>query len=110
MQYGRFQQWVCFSLPLFVSLALGLDQQASASAYQLLTAYDAPSVGDAGAGGAAIANTASTAYANPAGLIRILQPELVANATDISTIADFSGANTWRRSTLKRLTDSSMPM
>jgi long-chain fatty acid transport protein len=68
---------------------------AHASATYLYNMYSAVAVGDAGSGGAALANDASTAYSNPAGMMRIKKPELVVSATDVNTTATFDGSTTW---------------
>lgn len=68
----------------------GFTQQAAASGFQLFEG-NAVNMGDFGAGGAAIAQDASTAYYNPAGLVRLTAPQIVISAVGISSKADFSG-------------------
>lgn len=72
----------------------GLTNQAAASGFQLFEG-NAVNIGDFGAGGAAIAEDASTAYYNPAGLVRLTTPQIVLSATGIKSKANFSGKSTW---------------
>ena len=72
----------------------GFTNQAAASGFQLFEG-NAVNMGDFGAGGAAIAEDASTAYYNPAGLVRLTTPQIVVSATGIRSKANFSGKSTW---------------
>ena len=72
----------------------GFTNQAAASGFQLFEG-NAVNMGDFGAGGAAIAEDASTAYYNPAGLVRLTTPQIVVSATGIKSKANFSGKSTW---------------
>jgi long-chain fatty acid transport protein len=73
----------------------GFTHQAAASGFQLFEG-NAVNMGDLGAGGAAIAEDASTAYYNPAGLTRLTAPQIVISAVGISSKTDFSGTSTWK--------------
>lgn len=66
-----------------------------ASNTYLYNMYSAESVGDAGAGGAALANDATTTFTNPAGMVRVCKPELIVSGTDLHTHVTFQGTNTW---------------
>lgn len=91
--------------PIFKSiLALGLTtasltllaSNAFASAYQVHDFFNsATATGDAGAGGAAYANDASTTFTNPAGLARIHHPQAVVVGTLIIANPSYTGFNTW---------------
>jgi len=84
----------------FILAAHGLCLNAAyAGAFQLAREYNAVELGNSGAGGAAIAQDASTAYANPAGLVRIPNKQLMISGDAIFTHSKFSGANTWRSTT-----------
>lgn len=72
----------------------GLTSQASASGFQLFEGT-AVNIGDFGAGSAALAEDASTAFYNPAGLVRIKNPQIVASAIGIHTKNDFTGQSAW---------------
>jgi long-chain fatty acid transport protein len=98
---------VCFtrlvSLPTLskVSLVLiALYGQAFASAYALHNEYSVTEMGLAGAGGAAYAQDATTNYSNPAGLVNLKNPELVAGGTLIDGSAEFNGQACGGASTL----------
>lgn len=65
-----------------------------ASGFQLFE-VNAVNIGDFGAGGAAIAEDASTAYVNPAGMVRIPNQQLVVSGDEVITDIKFSGTNTW---------------
>ena len=69
---------------------LGLSQQASAAAFQLWE-LDGASIGNYHAGAAAVAEDASTAFYNPAGLIRIKNQELVLGGDSVVTDIRFKG-------------------
>jgi len=75
-------------------MLVGFSQQAAASGFQLFEG-NAVNMGDFGAGGAAIAEDASTAFYNPAGLVRLTAPQLVVSTVGISSKTDFSGKSTW---------------
>lgn len=72
----------------------GFCSSAHAAAFQLFE-QNAVNMGDVGAGGAAIADDASTAYFNPAGLIRIPNQQVVISGDLINTDFKFTGTNTW---------------
>jgi long-chain fatty acid transport protein len=72
----------------------GFAGQTMAAGFQLAEA-NAVNIGDAGAGGAAIAEDASTSTYNPAGLTDIKVPQVVLSAVGIRSKADFSGTSTW---------------
>jgi long-chain fatty acid transport protein len=76
-------------------LLLFLNSNALASAYYLYNAYSAVAAGDAGAGGAALAEDATTIYANPAGMSRLTHPQLVISGSVLDTSVNFEGTNTW---------------
>lgn len=69
---------------------LGLAGVANASAFQLYE-QDGAGVGDYHAGGAASADTASTEWYNPAGMIRLKHQQLSIGGTIINTNIPFSG-------------------
>ena len=83
-------------LPLLVltSVLLGFASNSYAAAFQLFE-QNAVNLGDFGAGGAAIAEDASTAYFNPAGMVRIPNQQLVISADEVFTDIKFNGTNTW---------------
>lgn len=64
--------------------------QTFASGFELFE-YSAAAVGNANAGGAAIAEDATTGYINPAGLVWLPGQQLVISATGIWAEADFHG-------------------
>lgn len=70
--------------------AVGVSNQAMASAFQLWE-FDAASIGNYHAGAAAIADDASTAMYNPAGLVRIKNQEFVLGADPILTNFQYKG-------------------
>lgn len=73
------------------ALSLGLFYtHASASGFQLYE-YNATDIGLASAGGAAYAMDASTGFTNPAGLVRIDNPEFVVSGVGIDGTGDFDG-------------------
>ncbi|MBX9705723.1 MAG: outer membrane protein transport protein, partial [Gammaproteobacteria bacterium] len=73
----------------FVS-SVAATGSAYASAFQL-SDQSAAQLGTAYAGGAAIADDASTEWYNPAGMVRINAPELSMGMTDIYTHIKFNG-------------------
>lgn len=78
---------------------LVIPNVASASNYMLQNFfYSAVAAGEAGADGAALAIDASTAYSNPAGLVRIKNPQLVIVNSGLSVNTQFRGSNTWHNS------------
>lgn len=83
-----------FSLFALTTALLTGASNSSASAFQLFE-QNAVNMGDFGAGGAAIAQDASTAYYNPAGMVRIPNQQLVVSGDEIITDIKFSGTNTW---------------
>lgn len=90
-QYPRTKQ--IFNLAI-ISVLMGLTGTAAASGFQLFE-QNAVNMGDFGAGGAAIAEDASTAYYNPAGLIRIPDQQLVASGDVVLSGLKFNGTSTW---------------
>ena len=68
---------------------------AAASAFQLME-ENGVGVGDFDAGGAAIAEDASTGYYNPAGLVRLDHQQVLLSVDPIITDLDFHGRDTWR--------------
>lgn len=76
------------------STIVGFGNAALAGAFQLFE-QNAVNMGDFGAGGAAIADDASTAFYNPAGMIRIPNQQIVISGDDIITNLHFTGSNTW---------------
>lgn len=88
-----------FSAKGFLSISLagiltGYVGNAMASGFQLFE-ENGVGTGDYDAGGAAIAEDASTAFYNPAGLTRIDHQQFVASADGIFLNTQFKGANTW---------------
>lgn len=77
-----------------IALASGFSQNAAASAFQLFE-QNAVNMGDFGAGGAAIAEDASTAFYNPAGLVRLRNRQLVVSGDVVNTDFKFNGTATW---------------
>lgn len=78
-----------------ISFALfSFSGESFASGFQLFE-QNAVNMGDFGAGGAAIAEDASTAYYNPAGLTRICHQQLVLSTDAVITDQKFSGTNIW---------------
>src|SRR5579883_570916 len=72
-----------------------------AAAYQVTDYfYSDVATGDAGAGGAALAQDASTVFTNPAGMVRIQNPEVVGVGSLLSVDAKFTGSNTWNTTLL----------
>lgn len=78
-----------FRLSLLAGL-VGVGSTAAAAGF-MLQEQNAVQTGDFGAGGAAIAEDASTAFYNPAGLVRIKQPQLVLAANYIQFNTTYSG-------------------
>lgn len=76
------------------ALLTSMSSESFASAFQLFE-QNAVNMGDFGAGGAAIAEDASTAYYNPAGMLRICHQQLVVSGDVINTDFEFSGINVW---------------
>lgn len=75
---------------------LGFSSTAYASGYQVLNYfYSAVAAGDSGAGGAALAEDASTSFTNPAGLVRLPCPQLVLVGSALNVDTKFRGSNTW---------------
>lgn len=72
--------WALISNPVF------------ASAFQSFE-YDGASVGNAAAGGAAEANSASTNFTNAAGLVRLKNPQIVISGDQVWTKNDFMGTS-----------------
>ena len=78
-----------WKLSLLASL-MGVGASASAAGF-MLQEENAVQTGDFGAGGAAIAEDASTGFYNPAGLVRIEHPQLVLAANYIQFDTSYSG-------------------
>lgn len=70
------------------ALLMGFSSTAAASGFQLFE-FSANGITMFGAGGAALANDASTGFANPAGLVRIKNKQVVAAGTMIIADARF---------------------
>ncbi len=68
---------------------LGLAQQASASGFAIIE-HSASGMGNAFAGAAAVAEDASTAWFNPAGLTKLSGPQLVVSGHIIAPKADYT--------------------
>jgi long-chain fatty acid transport protein len=73
----------------FVSLSLALSTQVYGGALYIYETGNSADVGTAGAGLAAKAQDATTAFNNPAGMTRIKKPELFAGATFMYLNAPF---------------------
>ncbi len=78
---------------------------ASMAAGFMLQEQNAVQTGDFGAGGAAIAEDASTAWFNPAGLTRLDKPQLVLAANEILFKTNYSGLVTYNNSTMNTIFD-----
>ena len=72
----------------------GVCLNANASAFQLFE-YNGVNAGNFGAGAAASAIDASTAYSNPAGMVLIPDQQLVLSENAIITDIKFQGSETW---------------
>ncbi len=84
-------------LPIFVRsqlvmVVLSVVNPAAMAAGFMLQEQNAVQTGDFGAGGAAIAEDASTNFYNPAGLVRLKIPELVLAANYIQLNTQYSGS------------------
>lgn len=84
-----------YAIGVVSAMTLAYSPVAEAGAYHLFREYNAVDLGNSGAGGAAIAEDASTAYANPAGLTRLKNKQVVASADFVFAHARFKGTNTW---------------
>ncbi len=80
-----------------VSLSVSLSTAVLASGYQLSNQIFSSAVadGDSGASNAAWAGDASTSYTNPAGMVRIPNPQLIGGADWLDIVTKFRGTNTW---------------
>ena len=79
-------------LPLSTAVTLGLlsmSAQLHAAGFAIIE-HSASGMGNAFAGASAIADDASTAWFNPAGLTRLASPQLVVSGHVISPTADFT--------------------
>lgn len=85
------KELLILSIAGFISCYTG---NASASAFQLLE-ENGVGVGDFDAGGAAIANDASTGYYNPAGLVRLDHQQIMLSGDSIFANTTFNGKDTW---------------
>lgn len=72
----------------------GVCLTANAAAFQLFE-YNGVNAGNFGAGAAASASDASTAYSNPAGMIMIQNQQIVLSENAIITDIKFKGSETW---------------
>lgn len=90
---GGIMQKKTFAKVVLLGL-MGFSGAALASGFQLFEA-DGAGVGDFYAGGAAEADSASTAYFNPAGLVRIPHTELSVSGVGIFSRSQFTGSSTW---------------
>ncbi len=77
---------------LILAICIGFSDAVFASGFYLPTSNSAD-LGEANAGGAALAQDASTIYTNPAGLIRLKQ-QLVISAIGITNPVKFTGTAT----------------
>lgn len=84
------KKWVILGFSTFL---LGFSHSVFASGFQLFE-ENGTSTGDFGAGGAASANDASTAFFNPAGLVRIKGQQLVLSADTIASNLNYKGSTT----------------
>jgi long-chain fatty acid transport protein len=75
-------------------LFFGCTNLSLAGGFQLYE-QNAVNMGDFGAGGAAIADDASTAFFNSAGMVRITNPQLVLSGDTVTTRMLFKGSNIW---------------
>jgi len=92
----------CFALPMRVVLAFAVLLLAGSShaGGLYLNTFGAPSMGTASAGANAIANDASTAYLNPAGMTRLDDHRILGGlAPGVSTVKFNADANTPRGGT-----------
>ncbi|MGV6859953.1 MAG: OmpP1/FadL family transporter [bacterium] len=77
------------ALPVAIALCIaGFSQHASASGFAIIE-HSASGMGNAFAGAAAIAEDASTAWFNPAGLTKLKNPQLVVSGHIIAPKADY---------------------
>lgn len=89
-------------ISLLVAGALcGISNSALAGGFQLFE-QNGVNVGDFAAGGAALAQDASTAYSNPAGLVRIQKIQVVGALNDIIAGMKFTGTQEWSYDPLGR--------
>jgi long-chain fatty acid transport protein len=80
-------------LLLLAAVLLACQENAFASGFQLFE-QNAVNLGDFAAGGAAIAEDASTAFYNPAGMTQLEGPQLVVGAIPIITHVRVTGSDT----------------
>lgn len=78
-----------------VSMLTAVSGHVLAAGFQLFE-YNGVSAGNAGAGGAAIAEDASTGFINPAGLTNLNNQQLVLSSTFVMAKTNFEGTSTWR--------------
>lgn len=79
------------TLPLLIGALMATHSvSAQASGFQLFE-YSGAAIGNYGAGGAAEADDATTAYTNPAGMVRLQAPTMSASAIGVWGQADFKG-------------------
>ncbi len=91
------------------SILTGYVGNAVASGFQIFEENGVGS-GDYNAGGAAIADDASTIFFNPAGLTRIDRQQLVVGADGIFANSEFNGSNTWNTNVLNPLQPKPTPL
>ncbi len=84
------KKWIVFGIS---TVLFGFSHCVFASGFQLFE-ENGTSTGDFGAGGAASANDASTAFYNPAGLVRMTGQQLVLSADTISSNLEYKGNTT----------------
>lgn len=97
---------------LSISLAgilAGYAGNVMASGFQLFE-ENGVGTGDYDAGGAAIADDASTVFFNPAGLTRIDHQQLVGAVDGVFTSDEFRGSNTWNTNVLNPLLPKPTPL
>lgn len=85
---NKFIKYISYTL-----VFLSFSQQSVASDFSL-PFINGADLGNVYSGWAASANDASTAYANPAGLVRITQPQVVAAAVSVMGHTQFQGTST----------------
>jgi len=111
IEHGVIMRKQLFSRLVVLGL-VGFSGSAFASGFQLFEANGA-GTGNFYAGGAAIADDASTAYFNPAGLVRMHHPQIVLSAVNIFTDVSLKGTDTWSNPTgtaaIRALTGVTLP-
>lgn len=77
-----------------IGMLTAVSSHVLASGFQLFE-YNGIAAGDAGAGGAAIAEDASTGFINPAGLTRLKHPQLAIAGNFVMAKSTFEGSSRW---------------